>query len=72
MPPPGSCRTRRVGFAFAAQDLVRGPADDAADECGLGAYDSTIALNGAEIATASVNVYEPPDFAAFLREQVAP
>jgi predicted hotdog family 3-hydroxylacyl-ACP dehydratase len=42
------------------------------DESGLGAYDSAIALNGAEVATASVNVYEPPDFAAFLRQQVAP
>jgi len=42
------------------------------DESGLGAYDSAIALNGAELATASVNVYEPPDFAAFLRLQVAP
>ena len=42
------------------------------DESGLGAYDSSIALNGAEVATASVNVYEPPDFAAFLKEQVAP
>ncbi|HET7364951.1 MAG TPA: beta-hydroxyacyl-ACP dehydratase [Burkholderiales bacterium] len=42
------------------------------DETGLGAYDSTIALNGAEVATASVNVYEPPDFAAFLKQQVAP
>ena len=42
------------------------------DESGLGAYDSAIALNGAEVATASVNVYEPPDFAAFLKQQVAP
>ena len=42
------------------------------DESGLGAYDSAIALNGAEVATASVNVYEPPDFAAFLQQQVAP
>jgi predicted hotdog family 3-hydroxylacyl-ACP dehydratase len=42
------------------------------DASGLGAYDSTISLNGAEVATASVNVYEPPDFAAFLKEQVGP
>src|SRR2546430_10545802 len=33
------------------------------DESGLGAYDSAITLHGAEIATARVNVYEPPDFA---------
>jgi len=42
------------------------------DESGLAAYDSAIALNGTEVATASVNVYEPPDFAAFLRQQAAP
>ena len=42
------------------------------DESGLGAYDSAITLNGAEVAAASVNVYEPPDFAAFLKEQLAP
>lgn len=42
------------------------------DDSGLGAYDSAITLQGAEVATASVNVYEPPDFAAFLKEQLAP
>jgi predicted hotdog family 3-hydroxylacyl-ACP dehydratase len=40
------------------------------DESGLGAYDSSITLHGAEVATASVSVYEPPDFAAFLAEQL--
>ena len=40
------------------------------DDTGLGAYDSAITLHGAEVATASVNVYEPPDFAAFLAEQL--
>jgi hypothetical protein len=42
------------------------------DETGLGSYDSTITLGNAEVARASVNVYEPPDFAAFLRQQLAP
>ena len=42
------------------------------DDSGLGAYDSAITLHGAEVAAASVNVYEPPDFAAFLKEQLAP
>jgi len=42
------------------------------DESGLGSYDSTITLGNAKVATASVNVYEPPDFAAFLRQQLAP
>jgi predicted hotdog family 3-hydroxylacyl-ACP dehydratase len=40
------------------------------DDSGLGAYDSAITLRGAEVATASVSVYEPPDFAAFLEEQL--
>jgi predicted hotdog family 3-hydroxylacyl-ACP dehydratase len=40
------------------------------DDTGLGAYDGAITLHGAEVATASVNVYEPPDFAAFLAEQL--
>jgi predicted hotdog family 3-hydroxylacyl-ACP dehydratase len=41
------------------------------DETGLGSYDSTITLGDAQVAKARVNVYEPPDFAAFLR-QLAP
>jgi predicted hotdog family 3-hydroxylacyl-ACP dehydratase len=40
------------------------------DESGLGSYDSTIMHGDAELARASVNVYEPPDFAAFLQEQL--
>ena len=36
------------------------------DETGLAAYDATIDLDGAEIASANVTVYEPPDFEAFL------
>jgi predicted hotdog family 3-hydroxylacyl-ACP dehydratase len=41
------------------------------DESGLGSYDATIGLDGAEIATANVTVYEPPDFEAFLRSRAA-
>ena len=42
------------------------------DESGLGSYDSTITLGNAEVATPRVTVYEPADFATFLREQLAP
>jgi len=42
------------------------------DESGLGSYDSTITHGDAELATARVTVYEPLDFATFLREQLAP
>jgi predicted hotdog family 3-hydroxylacyl-ACP dehydratase len=41
------------------------------DESGLGSYDATIDLEGSEVATANVTVYEPPDFEAFLRERTA-
>jgi len=41
------------------------------DESGLGSYDATIDLDGAELATANVTVYEPPDFEAFLRGSAA-
>jgi predicted hotdog family 3-hydroxylacyl-ACP dehydratase len=42
------------------------------DATGLGAYDSTIALDDTVVATANVTVYEPPDFAAFLKQQLMP
>jgi predicted hotdog family 3-hydroxylacyl-ACP dehydratase len=42
------------------------------DDSGLGSYDSTITLGDAEVARASLSVYEPPDFAAFLEQQLAP
>ena len=41
------------------------------DESGLGSYDASIALDGAEIATANVTVYEPADFEAFLLRREA-
>jgi len=37
------------------------------DESGLAAYDAIIERGGAQLATANVTVYEPPDFEAFLR-----
>lgn len=36
------------------------------DESGMGAYDATIGLAGAEVAKARILVFEPPDFEAFL------
>ena len=41
------------------------------DESGLASYDTIIERGGAEIATANVTVYEPPDFEAFLRGRTA-
>ena len=42
------------------------------DESGFGAYDCTIADQHAELASATLKVYEPPDFEAFLRSVGAP
>jgi predicted hotdog family 3-hydroxylacyl-ACP dehydratase len=42
------------------------------DATGLGAYDSAITLQDSVVATARVTVYEPPDFAMFLKQQLAP
>lgn len=39
------------------------------DETGMGAYDATIELDGAEVAKARILVFEPPDFEAFLAAQ---
>lgn len=38
------------------------------DDSGLGAYDCGIALNGQDVATATIKVFEPEDFAAFLAQ----
>ena len=39
------------------------------DESGMGAYDTRIDLEGAEVAKARILVFEPPDFAAFIAAQ---
>jgi predicted hotdog family 3-hydroxylacyl-ACP dehydratase len=39
------------------------------DESGMGAYDTSIELEGAEVAKARILVFEPPDFAAFIAAQ---
>jgi predicted hotdog family 3-hydroxylacyl-ACP dehydratase len=41
------------------------------DETGLGSFDGSIALEGAEVAKASLTVYEPEDFDAFLAQASA-
>lgn len=38
------------------------------DDTGLGAYDCGIALNGQDVATATIKVFEPEDFPAFLAQ----
>lgn len=40
------------------------------DDSGLGSFDGSIALEGAEVAKASLTVYEPEDFDAFLAQAV--
>jgi predicted hotdog family 3-hydroxylacyl-ACP dehydratase len=42
------------------------------DESGFGAYDCAIRLGDAEVARATLKVYEPGDFEAFLRSAAAP
>ena len=42
------------------------------DESGFGAYECTIADHRTELASATLKVYEPPDFEAFLRAGEAP
>ncbi len=38
------------------------------DESGLGAYDCRILLDEGEVASATVKVYQPVDFSAFLKD----
>jgi predicted hotdog family 3-hydroxylacyl-ACP dehydratase len=42
------------------------------DEGGFGAYDCAIGAGAVELASAMLKVYEPADFAAFLREAGGP
>jgi len=64
-------RAKQAHFAAGAE-LVITARMTFRDESGLGSYDSTITHGDAEVATARVTVYEPADFATFLREQLAP
>lgn len=41
------------------------------DESGLGAYDASIALEGKELAAATIKVFEPPNFEAFIQESMS-
>lgn len=41
------------------------------DDSGLGAYDCRIAIGGQDIATATIKVFEPEDFEAFLAQAPA-
>ena len=69
----GTRRYRAKQAHFAADaELVITARMTFRDESGLGSYDSTITHGDAELATARVTVYEPLDFATFLREQLAP
>jgi predicted hotdog family 3-hydroxylacyl-ACP dehydratase len=62
-------RATQPRFAAGAELIVRADLTYR-DDTGLGSYDSTIMRGDAEVAKASVNVYEPADFAAFLQEQL--
>jgi predicted hotdog family 3-hydroxylacyl-ACP dehydratase len=71
LPKPGvllGCRAYRVGAPrFAAGTLLRVAARMSfADESGFGAYDCVISDSGGELAAATLKVYEPADFGAFL------
>ncbi len=54
--PQGACLTVTARPAFR-------------DEDGMGVFDCDIALEGRQLASASINVFEPLDFAAFLAER---
>ena len=58
-------RSRQPRFAAGAELMVN-VWPTYRDDTGLGAYDGRIMLDGEELATASLTVYEPPDFRAFL------
>lgn len=73
-PKPGvllGCRRYRAAEPrYAAGTVLRVRAALAyRDEGGFGAYDCMISANGRELASATLKVYEPADFAAFLQEQ---
>jgi predicted hotdog family 3-hydroxylacyl-ACP dehydratase len=63
-------RSSRTRFAAGVELTVKARVSYR-DETGLAAYDASIDLDGAEVASANVTVYQPPDFAAFLREHGA-
>jgi predicted hotdog family 3-hydroxylacyl-ACP dehydratase len=68
------CRRYRSSVgAFAAGAKLRVSARlSYRDESGFGAYECTIADQRTELASATLKVYEPPDFEAFLRAGAAP
>jgi len=63
-----SYRATRPHFA-AGSKLTINTVKAFSDESGMGAYDATIALEGAEVAKARILVFEPPDFEAFIAAQ---
>lgn len=65
-----SFRSQRAHFPAGTALNVRATRDFM-DASGMGAYDGSIAIDGAEIATARVVVYQPEDFEAFLAKSRA-
>ncbi|MGE5467382.1 MAG: beta-hydroxyacyl-ACP dehydratase [Ignavibacteria bacterium] len=72
-PPPmgallGTRRFVSTRPAFAAGEVLRVRSVlSFRDASGLGAYDCSIAVGGEEVATATLKVFEPADFQAFLQ-----
>lgn len=58
-------------FPFGAALTVRA-APSFRDASGVAAYDAAIDLDGAEVASATLTVYEPENFAEFLRKSGNP
>lgn len=76
-PKPGvllGCRAFRAAAAcFPAGAVLRVRARLVyRDESGFGAYDCTLAAEGRQLASATLKVYEPADFQAFLAGAGAP
>ena len=75
-PKPGvllGCRTYRVqASSFPQGERLRVSARlSYRDESGFGAYDCTVNGAGGPLASATLKVYEPDDFEAFLRSTAA-
>jgi len=67
------CRAYRARVSrVAAGALLKVSAKTAlVDESGFGAYDCSIEHSAAEFAAATLKVFEPEDFAAFIKQQAS-
>ena len=67
------CRAYRASLPRAAAGALLKVSARVAfvDESGLGAYDCNIECNSAQFAAATLKVFEPEDFEAFMRQAAA-